>query len=254
MENKDLWAEFVRTPPSLVSTPPCLLSGVINHTLQNPQMINLNDPEVSVILGNIGMEEYRKSKTPPSSLLVPKNISIDIQSAPESRCLLVSNVPHRVLESDIRSFFDSNGSLYSIIMDEIDIGNVVLKFYDLKQAYQAKHKMDGSLFFGNIISVSFIQDYQVIDPHHPPNLGTIAVFQMAPATKEVYIQSHFSQYGEIKQIRIPSLNGGQAYIEYWDIRDAKRAQKAMNGKHFMGKRIAIQFALPPGYKKLSFNQ
>ena len=72
--------------------------------------------------------------------------------------------------------------------------------------------------------------------------------------------SHFSfgfsllfDSGSIKELRETPLKRHQRFVEFFDIRDAARALREMNGKKIQGKRVVIEFSRPGGHGWRFFN-
>lgn len=64
----------------------------------------------------------------------------------------------------------------------------------------------------------------------------------------VFMCVHFLIIGAIKEVReIPGKKKSQRLVEFFDIRDAGKALKEMNGKEIEGKSIAIEFSKQSGY-------
>lgn len=58
--------------------------------------------------------------------------------------------------------------------------------------------------------------------------------------------------GSIKELRETPLKRHQRFVEFFDIRDAARALREMNGKQIHGKRLVIQFSRPGGHGRRFF--
>lgn len=58
--------------------------------------------------------------------------------------------------------------------------------------------------------------------------------------------------GPVKELRETPLKKHQRFIEFYDVRDAAKALKEMNGQEIYGKRIVIEFSRPGGHSKKFF--
>lgn len=57
----------------------------------------------------------------------------------------------------------------------------------------------------------------------------------------------------MKELRETPLKKHQRFVEFYDIRDAAKALKEMNGKEINGKPVVIEFSRPGGFTKKFFN-
>lgn len=59
--------------------------------------------------------------------------------------------------------------------------------------------------------------------------------------------------GPVKELRETPLKKQQRFVEFFDIRDAGKALKEMNGKEINGKSVVIEFSRPGGHGNKFFN-
>jgi RNA recognition motif-containing protein len=59
--------------------------------------------------------------------------------------------------------------------------------------------------------------------------------------------------GAVKEVRETPLKRHQRFIEFYDVRDAAKALREMNGKEIYGKQVDIEFSRPGGHGKKFFN-
>ncbi|KAG7032322.1 Protein terminal ear1-like protein, partial [Cucurbita argyrosperma subsp. argyrosperma] len=94
------------------------------------------------------------------------------------------------------------------------------------------------------------------------NQGTIVVFNLdstvsTSCLKEIFetfgILLNFSFLGPVKELRETPLKMQQRFVEFFDIRDAGKALKEMNGKEINGKSVVIEFSRPGGHGNKFFN-
>lgn len=241
MDQAHLWADYVVTPPSLNNTPPSLLSGFSSKNGSNGLIIN--DPSICNILCNIGMDEFKNRM--PTYSETPSNES------QETRSLYVSNVNPETTDSEIQNAFNKNGGLCNVNKDFLDNGCLVLDYYDLREAHSMKMLYNGSILHGNILSVHSAPIKQPQNLKKPQNNGTIVIFHLKENITDDHIRSIFGGYGEIRMIRSTPTNKNQKFVEYWDIRAAKRALNAMNGRYVMGNRVKIEFSTPGGQGRIA---
>ncbi|KAL3865964.1 hypothetical protein ACJMK2_043308 [Sinanodonta woodiana] len=76
--------------------------------------------------------------------------------------------------------------------------------------------------------------------------NTIFVAHLNPSTSETTLESVFSEYGEIKYLRlvrdiVTGISRGYAFIEYTDERSAQRAERHADKMDLDGKKILVDF-------------
>jgi RNA recognition motif-containing protein len=64
------------------------------------------------------------------------------------------------------------------------------------------------------------------------------------AVTDQEVQKLFSEFGEVKEVRIIK-NKGFGFIEMADAAAAEKAKESLNGKDFMGRALRVDEAKPP---------
>ena len=243
------WADFIKTPPSFNSTPHSqhILLSSSYQTTPPPEIL---ETDISNLFSNLKIGD-------PAAYagIVPSAASsqIPVDYLYENRTLLIENVHPETTEQEIKEMFslqEKDSSLYQIHMDNISKGIVTVDYYDLRKSYSAIMKLNGKVLHNTIIKVDYAPQQADIDPKHPPNNGTIVVFHLPKKVTEDKIVATFSPFGEIRQVRMsPSKNEITAFIEYFDLRAAKKALNTKNGKYVMGARIKIEYSTPHSVRK-----
>ncbi|KAK3223515.1 hypothetical protein Dsin_010540 [Dipteronia sinensis] len=85
------------------------------------------------------------------------------------------------------------------------------------------------------------------------NQGTIVVFNLDSGVSSSTLKDVFQAFGAVKELRETPLKKHQRFVEFYDIRDAAKALKEMNGKEIYGKPVVIEFSRPGGFSKKFFN-
>ncbi|KAK0574606.1 hypothetical protein LWI29_026119 [Acer saccharum] len=85
------------------------------------------------------------------------------------------------------------------------------------------------------------------------NQGTIVVFNLDSGVSSSSLKDVFQAFGAVKELRETPLKKHQRFVEFYDIRDAAKALKEMNGKEIYGKPVVIEFSRPGGFSKKFFN-
>ncbi|MED6168279.1 hypothetical protein PIB30_010338 [Stylosanthes scabra] len=133
------------------------------------------------------------------------------------------------------------GDVRGLRMEGFGNGMVIamVHFYDLRHAEAA---FTAILGLGGVLWAQYICD----DDGH--NQGTLLVFNLDSHIDAIAI---FHPFGAVKEVRHAPLKKNQRFVEFFDIRDAAKAFKHMNGKQIHGKPLVIQFGRPGGghYRK-----
>ena len=240
------WADFIKTPPSFNSTPNS--QHILSSSIQNYVPPDLIETDISNLLSNFQIGDTRLTAGRPVD-----GTGIPVDSLNENRTILVENVHKETTEKEIQQMFsmgEEDSGLYGIHMENISKGIVTLDYYDLRQSYSAKMKLNGKILHNSIITVDYAPQRLDFDPKNPPNTGTIVIFHLPKKVTEDKIIATFCEFGEIRQVRMsPSKNEIMAFVEYFDLRAAKKAHNAKNGKYVMGVRIKIEYSTPHSLRK-----
>ncbi|CBI16829.3 unnamed protein product, partial [Vitis vinifera] len=94
------------------------------------------------------------------------------------------------------------------------------------------------------VSTCMLDDY---------NQGTLVIFNLDSEVSTSSLRDIFETFGSIKELRETPLKRHQRFVEFFDIRDAARALREMNGKKIQGKRVVIEFSRPGGHGWRFFN-
>ncbi|KAL5552728.1 hypothetical protein UlMin_040129 [Ulmus minor] len=81
------------------------------------------------------------------------------------------------------------------------------------------------------------------------NQGTIVIFNLDPDVTAFTLKEIFQAFGSIKELRETPSKKHQRFVEFFDVRDAAKALKEMNGKEINGKSVVIEFSRPGGYSR-----
>ncbi|OAY34430.1 protein terminal ear1 [Manihot esculenta] len=267
-------------PPPLPPPPPPTPHQVY-YTYAAPQAVPFTDD------GVVGYPQY-PSAAPPA--YVSTVLPLPPQSAAPTRTLVLSSVPSDVSESIIRRELEVFGEVRGVQMEKICEGIVTVHFYDLRHAEKAlqdirdQHMRQqsrlGNLFATLERSSGFIGlGEKLFAPPSPAarglisgcavwaqfiipscnavpdghNQGTIVVFNLDPNVSTSSLKEIFQAFGSVKELRETPLKKQQRFVEFYDIRDAAKALREMNGKEIHGKPVVIEFSRPGGYGRRFFN-
>ncbi|KAG0477631.1 hypothetical protein HPP92_012350 [Vanilla planifolia] len=88
---------------------------------------------------------------------------------------------------------------------------------------------------------------------HSANRGALFVFNCDPAVPSAYLAEVFGTAGDVKEVNEVPWKPNQRVLEYFDLRDAVRAQADFNGKEVCGRSLVVEFRRPVGHGR-SFQQ
>jgi RNA recognition motif-containing protein len=131
-------------------------------------------------------------------------------------------LPEDATEADVNRFFRDCGKPRNIrfFTKEEGFKSVSVEFDTHQDALYAQTKVTKP-FKGNAIEIEFSREY------------TIWVANYPPSADEKYLRSLFAEYGEITEVRLPSLQGNTnrrfCYIEFADESSAHKATE-LDGK------------------------
>nr|XP_024397185.1 protein terminal ear1-like isoform X2 [Physcomitrium patens]XP_024397186.1 protein terminal ear1-like isoform X2 [Physcomitrium patens]PNR39818.1 hypothetical protein PHYPA_020098 [Physcomitrium patens] len=78
------------------------------------------------------------------------------------------------------------------------------------------------------------------------NQGTLVVFNLDVDTTMECLKSIFEVHGDVKELRETPAKKQHKFVEFFDVRDAAKALKALDGTEINGKRVKIEFSRPGG--------
>jgi hypothetical protein len=128
-------------------------------------------------------------------------------------------------------------------------GLTSIRFFDLRAARLMR--TSEIIAEGRPMEMGFGPQLEVTNPRRPPNNGTIVVFHISTGVTDESICAEFERFGDIRQIRSTPHRENQKFIEFWDSRSAQKAAEEMNGRWVFGARIAVDFSLPGGCRKMA---
>ncbi|KAL0421637.1 UNVERIFIED_CONTAM: protein MEI2-like 4 [Sesamum latifolium] len=82
------------------------------------------------------------------------------------------------------------------------------------------------------------------------NQGTLVVFNLDSSVSNDELREIFGVYGEIKEIRETPHRSHHKFVEFYDVRAAESALRALNRSDIAGKQIKLEPGRPGGSKRL----
>lgn len=164
-----------------------------------------------------------------------------------SRILMLHNFDQLNLDvNSLRTLFSAQGVLRSVSPFP-DSNAILISYFDLRHAQKAMATLSGkTLSNGALIELQyhFLRDFQAKDA----NQGTLVIFNLDPAITNGELAELFGKYGELKEIR-ESPNRKHKFVEFYDVRCAEKAIKALNKSDLHGRKIKIEPSRPGGTSK-----
>ncbi|GAB2220354.1 hypothetical protein Droror1_Dr00008001 [Drosera rotundifolia] len=156
-----------------------------------------------------------------------------------SRTLFVRNINITVDDSELRAVFEQYGDVRTMYTASKHRGFVMISYYDIRAARNALKALQGKALRQKKLDIH----YSI--PKDTPsdkdlNDGTLLAFNLNPSVSNANLLQIFGTYGEIKEIREIPNRMERKFIEFYDLRSAEAALRALNLTEIAGKRIRLE--------------
>ncbi|XWS69120.1 hypothetical protein CRYUN_Cryun04dG0152300 [Craigia yunnanensis] len=223
-----------------------------------------------------------------ASMVVAPQPPLPPPTAAATRALVLRVVPCDVSESKVREELELFGDVRGVQMERVEEGIVTVHFYDLRHAEKAlkeireQHMQQQARVRNQYVAAAAgcePRQINACDSLPPPargliagravwahfiipasnsvpdgnNQGTVVVFNLDPGVSTSKLKDIFQAYGPVKELRETPLKKRQKFVEFYDVRDAAKALREMNGKEINGKQVVIEFSRPGGSSRKFFN-
>eukprot|EP01118_Nematostelium_gracile_P011773 TRINITY_DN4235_c0_g1_i4.p1 TRINITY_DN4235_c0_g1~~TRINITY_DN4235_c0_g1_i4.p1 ORF type:complete len:720 (+),score=121.49 TRINITY_DN4235_c0_g1_i4:327-2486(+) len=169
-----------------------------------------------------------------------------------SRTLFVRNINSNVEDEELTMLFEQYGPIRSMYTQCKHRGFVMISYYDIRHAKNAMRHLQSKPLRRRKLDIHYS-----IPKENPSekdqNQGTLVVFNLDPSTTNDELKHIFEHYGEIKEVRETPNKKHHKFIEFYDVRDADKAMKALNKSDIRGKKIKIEPSRPGGVRKGNTN-
>lgn len=170
-----------------------------------------------------------------------------------SRTLFVRNINSNVEDSELRSLFEEYGEVRNMYTACKHRGFVMISYYDIRHARAAMRELQNKPLRRRKLDIHFS-----IPKDNPSekdiNQGTLVVFNLDASVSSDDLRHIFAAYGEVKEIRETPHKRHHKFIEFYDVRAAEMALKALNGSEIAGKRIKLEHSRPGGARRSLMQQ
>ncbi|XP_059663336.1 protein MEI2-like 2 isoform X2 [Cornus florida] len=165
-----------------------------------------------------------------------------------SRTLFVRNINSNVEDSELRSLFEQYGDIRTLYTACKHRGFVMISYYDIRAARTAMRALQNKPLRRRKLDIHFS-----IPKDNPSekdiNQGTLVVFNLDASVSNDDLRQIFGAYGEVKEIRETPHKRHHKFIEFYDVRAAEAALKALNRSDIAGKRIKLEPSRPGGARR-----
>ncbi|KIX94972.1 uncharacterized protein Z520_09282 [Fonsecaea multimorphosa CBS 102226] len=179
-------------------------------------------------------KRQRNEETAAPSIEPDRPPAEELKRDREHASVLVQNIPPNVTETKIRQYFSSCGSVKQVKLLQDEENSVIVEFEDADAASFALSR-DGREFEGAELSIIL-------------NTGsTLFVTNYLAAADESYIRNLFRSYGEIVNVRFPSLQRNKkrrfCYVEFKRPSEAQAATE-LDNKDIDGLKLVAKISNP----------
>ncbi|XP_077250466.1 protein MEI2-like 4 isoform X2 [Tasmannia lanceolata] len=170
-----------------------------------------------------------------------------------SRTLFVRNINSNVEDSELRLLFEQYGDIRTLYTACKHRGFVMISYYDIRAAGNAMRALQNKPLRRRKLDIHFS-----IPKDNPSekdvNQGTLVVFNLDSSVSYDDLRQIFGVYGEIKEIRETPHKRHHKFIEFFDVRAAEAALRALNRSDIAGKRIKLEPSRPGGARRCVMQQ
>eukprot|EP00258_Populus_trichocarpa_P002325 XP_002302143.2 protein MEI2-like 2 [Populus trichocarpa] len=170
-----------------------------------------------------------------------------------SRTLFVRNINSNVEDSELRSLFEQFGDIRTLYTACKHRGFVMISYYDIRDARTAMRALQNKPLRRRKLDIHFS-----IPKDNPSekdiNQGTLVVFNLDASVSNDDLRLIFGAYGEVKEIRETPHKRHHKFIEFYDVRAAEAALRALNKSDIAGKRIKLEPSRPGGARRNMMQQ
>ncbi|KAL3655905.1 hypothetical protein CASFOL_000301 [Castilleja foliolosa] len=166
-----------------------------------------------------------------------------------SRTLFVRNINSTVEDSELQTLFEQFGDIRTLYTACKHRGFVMISYYDIRASRNAMRELQNKPLRRRKLDIHFS-----IPKENPSdkdvNQGTLVVFNLDSSVSNDELREIFGVYGDVKEIREAPHMAHHKFIEFYDIRAAESALRALNRSDIAGKQIKLEPGRLGGSKRL----
>jgi RNA recognition motif-containing protein len=237
-----------------------LLSGVVDEVGYPTNANNRDDADDDIFYTGGGMEletdenkklqEFNGSANDGIGLLNGVLNGEHLYREQPSRTLFVRNINSNVEDSELKLLFEHFGDIRALYTACKHRGFVMISYYDIRSALNAKMELQNKALRRRKLDIHYS-----IPKDNPSekdiNQGTIVLFNVDLSLTNDDLHKIFGDYGEIKEIRDTPQKGHHKIIEFYDVRAAEAALRALNRNDIAGKKIKLETSRLGAARRLS---
>lgn len=166
-----------------------------------------------------------------------------------SRTLFVRNINSNVEDAELRALFEQYGGIRTLYTACKHRGFVMISYYDIRAARTAMKALQNKPLRRRKLDIHYS-----IPKDNPSekdvNQGTLVVFNLDSSVSNDELRHIFGVYGEVKEIRETPLRSNHKFVEFYDVRAAEAALRALNRSDIAGKQIKVEPSRPGGARRM----
>ncbi|XAR50389.1 hypothetical protein NMG60_11004698 [Bertholletia excelsa] len=142
-----------------------------------------------------------------------------------SRTLFVRNINSNVGDSELRALFEQYGDIWTLYTGYKHRGFVMISYFDIRAASNAKKVLQNKLIGHQELDIhySIPKDNNLEETKQ----GMVAICSLDSAISNDDLRQIFGIYGEIKEIHETLHKCHHKFIEFYDVRAAEAAHRAL---------------------------
>ncbi|KAF5741217.1 protein MEI2-like 4 isoform X10 [Tripterygium wilfordii] len=171
-----------------------------------------------------------------------------------SRTLFVRNINSNIDDSELRALFEQFGDIRTLYTACKHRGFVMISYYDIRAARNAKKALQSKPLKHRKLDIHYSIPKNNAS-EEDVNQGALLVFNLdtSVACNDDIVQI-FRAYGEVKEIREAPNRLRHKIVEFYDIRAAETALRALNKIDIAGQQITLEPGHPGGSRRCLVRQ
>ncbi|GAU25466.1 hypothetical protein TSUD_71200 [Trifolium subterraneum] len=162
-----------------------------------------------------------------------------------SRTLFVRNINSSVEDFELKSLFEQYGDIRTMYTACKHRGFVMISYFDIRSAQNAMQTLQSRPLRSRKLDIHYSIP-KVNAPEKDIGHGTLMLSGLDSTVLNDELIHYFGFYGEIKEIyEYPGMNHLK-FVEFYDVRSAEAALRALNRVEISGKQIKLE----PGHPSL----
>ncbi|KAF7840223.1 protein MEI2-like 1 isoform X1 [Senna tora] len=162
-----------------------------------------------------------------------------------SRTLFVRNINSNVEDSELKALFEQYGDIRTTYTACKHRGFVMISYYDIRAAQNAMKALQNKSLRSRKLDIHYSIP-KVNAPEKDISHGMLLLSGLDSSVSNDELQQIFGFYGEIKKINESPETNHHKFIEFYDVRAAEAALRALNRSEIAGKQIKLEPGHPRG--------